>query len=272
MIKSRFGLSALLLLLSISAAVAQPVSSYPGCVYWASPPTIADGQWGSTTCDSSGQLRTTSTTGGSISTWAGGTLGAMAAYGTSPGAVLVPGVNAFITNSPTVVDTGAAASGAAVSGNPVRIGYQARTTNLAVATTQTVDGIATTAGAHVVYMWSLPGLTWKYAAAAGGIVNSTTAVTLIAAAGGGIKNYVKHLQISVAGTVTTASELVIRDGAAGTVIWRGSLLAATTTQPIDIDFEPPLGSTAATLLEAATLTGMGAASAVYLNAQGFQGP
>ena len=33
-------------------------------------------------------------------TWAGGTLGAMANYGTSPGAVLVPGVNAFITNSP----------------------------------------------------------------------------------------------------------------------------------------------------------------------------
>lgn len=31
--------------------------------------------------------------------WAGGTLGAMAAYGTSPGAVLVPGVNAFVTNT-----------------------------------------------------------------------------------------------------------------------------------------------------------------------------
>lgn len=35
----------------------------------------------------------------SIPTWAGGTLGAMANYGTSPGAVLVPGVNAFITNA-----------------------------------------------------------------------------------------------------------------------------------------------------------------------------
>ena len=33
-----------------------------------------------------------------ITQWAGGTLGAMANYGTSPGAVLVPGVNAFITN------------------------------------------------------------------------------------------------------------------------------------------------------------------------------
>lgn len=38
----------------------------------------------------------------SVSTWAAGVLGAMANYGTSPGTVLVPGVNAFITNTPTV--------------------------------------------------------------------------------------------------------------------------------------------------------------------------
>lgn len=35
----------------------------------------------------------------SVTSWGGGTLGAMANYGTSPGAVLVPGVNAFITNT-----------------------------------------------------------------------------------------------------------------------------------------------------------------------------
>jgi hypothetical protein len=34
-----------------------------------------------------------------ITSWAGGTLGAMANYGTSPGAVLVPGVNAYVTGS-----------------------------------------------------------------------------------------------------------------------------------------------------------------------------
>lgn len=34
-----------------------------------------------------------------LTTWAGGILGAMANYGTSPGAVLVPGINAFVTNS-----------------------------------------------------------------------------------------------------------------------------------------------------------------------------
>lgn len=34
-----------------------------------------------------------------VPSWGGGTLGAMANYGTSPGAVLVPGVNAFMTNA-----------------------------------------------------------------------------------------------------------------------------------------------------------------------------
>ena len=35
----------------------------------------------------------------SVTNWGGGVLGAMANYGTSPGAVLVPGVNAFVTNT-----------------------------------------------------------------------------------------------------------------------------------------------------------------------------
>jgi hypothetical protein len=51
-----------------------------------------------------------------LPTWAGGTLGAMANYGTSPGAVLVPGVNAFITNVPTVAQATAANFNATVVG------------------------------------------------------------------------------------------------------------------------------------------------------------
>src|SRR6266404_6245365 len=42
----------------------------------------------------------------SVTTWGGSTLGAMANYGTSPGIVLVPGVNAFITNIPAVTQSG----------------------------------------------------------------------------------------------------------------------------------------------------------------------
>lgn len=57
----------------------------------------------------------TNATGGSgssaITTWAGGTLGAMAAYGTSPGGVLVPGMNSYITNIPHVIVDSAAGVG-----------------------------------------------------------------------------------------------------------------------------------------------------------------
>ena len=42
----------------------------------------------------------------SVTTWGGSTLGAASNYGTSPGAVLVPGVNAFITNVPAVSQSG----------------------------------------------------------------------------------------------------------------------------------------------------------------------
>lgn len=54
----------------------------------------------------SAKLRSISRDVMTVNTWAGGTLGAMANYGTSPGAVLVPGVNAFITNTPSVVQSG----------------------------------------------------------------------------------------------------------------------------------------------------------------------
>lgn len=57
---------------------------FPGTSFNMSLATVPDGNCGSNVA---------------LPTWAGGTLGAMAAYGTSPGAVLVPGVNAFVTNT-----------------------------------------------------------------------------------------------------------------------------------------------------------------------------
>jgi hypothetical protein len=41
-----------------------------------------------------------------IAAWAGTTLGPPSNYGTSPGAVAVPGVNAFVTNTPAVTQSG----------------------------------------------------------------------------------------------------------------------------------------------------------------------
>lgn len=60
-----------------------------------------------------------------ITSWAGGTLGAMANYGTSPGAVLVPGANVFVTNTLAAVgnNADAVAAGAGAASPVVNYGY-----------------------------------------------------------------------------------------------------------------------------------------------------
>lgn len=111
------------------------------------------------------------------------------------------------------------------------------------------------------------GTDWNYAAASGGIVNSTTAVTIKAAAGSGLRNYISSLQIS-AEALTNATEVAIRDGAGGTVLWRTKITTAGLVNGREIVFASPLKGTANTLLEVVTLTASGA-GAVFVNAQGF---
>lgn len=76
-----------------------------------------------------------------IPTWAGGTLGAMAAYGTSPGAVLVPGVNAFVTNTLAAVANNAdnVAAGAGAASPTVNYNYAFDGTTWDRVRTVTVD-------------------------------------------------------------------------------------------------------------------------------------
>jgi hypothetical protein len=160
---------------------------------------------------------------------------------------------------------GAAAHDAAISGNPVRQAGRALTANYtAVATGDVADFVTTLVGAQIIKPFSIPELDWSYAAATGGIIN-TTAVTIRAAQGAGIRNYITSLQIS--NNSGTATEVSIRDGAGGTVIWRGMAAANMTQQPIT--FANPLKSTAATLLEVVCGT---TAAAVYVNAQGYSAP
>lgn len=112
---------------------------------------------------------------------------------------------------------------------------------------------AATADIGTVQPFSQPGSRWSYAAAASGIMNTTTAVTIKVAAGAGVRNYITDLQINTA-TLGAATEFVVRDGAAGTVQWLGQL------------FQTPLRGTANTLLEVATLTAV--TGGVFFNAQG----
>lgn len=107
--------------------------------------------------------------------------------------------------------------------------------------------------------------TWSYAAAAGGLV-STTGVTAKAAAGAGIRNYVTAIQVTNSHQ-TTGTEVVIRDGAAGTVLHRGW---APPNGGYAATFPTPLRGTAATLLEVAEITAT-ATAGVLVNVQGYSG-
>lgn len=105
---------------------------------------------------------------------------------------------------------------------------------------------------------------WVYAAAAGGIVN-TTDVAIAAAAGAGLRNYLTSIQI-LNQSATVNTEVVIKDGA--TVIWRGwlGLTGAGDHHEAYITFPTPLRTTANTALNVACIT---TGAAVYVNAQGY---
>jgi len=115
----------------------------------------------------------------------------------------------------------------------------------------------------------IPPSGWQYAAAASGIVNTTTAVTIKTAAGANVRNYVSAITIQTNGALGAATEVAIRDGAGGTVLWRGYIGTAGLGMT-SISFDNPLVGSTNTLLEFVTLTAS-VTGAVYLNAQGYTG-
>jgi hypothetical protein len=108
---------------------------------------------------------------------------------------------------------------------------------------------------------------WAYAAAASGIASTTTAVTIKTAAGAGKRSYLTDMNISHA-TLGAATELAIRDGAGGTVLFRMTL-ATTANENINIQFRTPLRSSVNTLLEVVTLSSV--TGGVFVNAAGYDG-
>jgi hypothetical protein len=114
-------------------------------------------------------------------------------------------------------------------------------------------------------VYTLPEGGWTYAAAASGIAASTTPVTIKAAAASDMRNYITSIQIQTA-TLGNATELCVRDGSGGTVLWRTQL--QTTALPLTtIVFQNALRGSPGTLLEVVTLSS--ATGGVYFNAQGY---
>lgn len=165
------------------------------------------------------------------------------------------------TNSIGAV-TGAVAHDSAVSGNPFQSAGEARSTDrTAVADADVARIITTLLGKQIVTPHAGPAQSWSYAAASGGITN-TTGVTAKAAVAS-TRNYVTHAQI-INGHATVDTDVQIRDGASGTVLWRGFAKAAGGG--VSANFDPPLRGTANTLIEVACGT---TGSATYFNLQGF---
>lgn len=184
-------------------------------------------------------------------------------------------MNQFPTGSTVAVSAvtgGAVAEDAATTSNPLIVGGVVRAAASPPLTLIAGDAARhtmTTSGMMGVTPYSTPEATWSYAAAAAGILNTTTAVTVKASAGASLRNYVTDVTL-MSETLTTATEFAIRDGAAGPVLWRIKIPTGglPTTQ---FSFSVPLRGTAATLLEVVTLTASGA-GAVYANLQGFVAP
>ena len=157
---------------------------------------------------------------------------------------------------------GVSGEGSAAS-NPVSIAAEARTSSkTSVSNAAMVRPIATTDGRLVTRLNSIPENEWQYAAASGGITN-TTDVALVAAQGAGIKNYLTGL--SVANASATATEVVVKDGS--TVIWRSYVAANLPLK--DIPFPTPLQSTANAALNVACIT---TGTQTYISAQGYKAP
>lgn len=184
--------------------------------------------------------------------------------------VTKPSTAAAAANSAQVVAihpssplNGQSAHDAVVAGNPVRIAGRGLSAAYAtVATGDTVDLMCTLQGVQTVRPYTIPELEWSYAAASGGITN-TTDVALAAAAGAGLRRYVRSIGLS--NNSATATEVVLKDGS--TVIWRGHLPANAPN--LHIDFSTPLKTTANAALNFACIT---TAAAVYINAQGYTAP
>ena len=171
----------------------------------------------------------------------------------------------------TIIGGGLSFEGGGVGTNPVAVGLECRTSSKTSVTNATlVRPISTPDGRQIVRLNSIPENEWVYAAASGGITNTTTAATLVAAQAAGVRNYLTSLQIS-SDVLGAATEIAIRDGAGGTVLWRGKIGTAGIAGVITIQFSDPLKSTAATLLEVVTLSAS-VFGGVYVNAQGYKAP
>ena len=166
---------------------------------------------------------------------------------------------------------GASFEGGGTGTNPIVIGIECRTSSkTSVGNSTLVRPIATVDGRQIVRLDSIPENEWSYVAASGGITNTTTPVDIVGGAGSGVRNYVTSLQL-YSDTLGTATEIILRDGAGGSILWRSKIGTAGTGDTQNIRFHPPIRGSTNTIMQFACLTATGTGS-IYVNAQGYKAP
>jgi hypothetical protein len=175
------------------------------CVFQTTPTSnaLTTGQMGAVQCTSNRSLFT------NAYQWAGGVLGAMANYGTSPGAVLVPGVNAFVTN--TIAATVSGVSTAANQPSNAAIGSttSGQTGNLEMGAVTTAAPTYTTAQTNPLSLTTAGGLRTDESTVAGTTISTGAGATGTGTQRVGIAQDTTTIAGSAPGTAGSASANVV---------------------------------------------------------------
>ena len=151
------------------------------------------------------------------------------------------------------------------SGNPLKIGARARSSEIAaVANNDRSDLICDLAGKQIILPYSNPEN--FVSGCISTAMTATTSTLLIAAPAAGLRNYITQLTVSNS-HATVGTDVLIQDGSGGTTIM--VVPAAATYGGAAITFPTPLRQpTAATGLYAANVT---TGSAIKVSVSGYKG-
>lgn len=183
--------------------------------------------------------------------------------------VVVPGSIAIGSGTVTTVTTlsnGQTAHNATVTGSPLRIGGKVLITQAAAfANGVACDASMTSAGQLIQKQFASAENDWQKEAVAGGL--TTTTVQELKAGTANLRTYLTGVTIS-ATALTTATELVIREGSAGTILFRIPIpVAGLNTK--QINFPTPIRTAAINTAISAQLLTSPVTGGVYVNAQGY---
>jgi hypothetical protein len=211
---------------------------------------------------------------------AGTALGAPSNYGTSPGAVAVQGVNAFVTNTNANGSaTSANSSPVVIASDQAAVAVKGAATGSAVPSTgfytsgdaQSSEPSAATTGNLTGAFYDLTGkqVTSPYAnrenmVRGSATATNTSATTIIAASGSGVKTYITDIECGRSDAGTSAIIVTLNDSASTVLVLPNNGGGGGNSKTFNV----PLVTAANT---AFTFTSGTSTSTVYCSAQGFKG-